>query len=331
MTITTLPPPPLGAPSVDPISVNAAPPELGPLPQTTSGRVITALVLSIPALCGVIAFAGLVAGVFPSLTTMLMAVVLYVVTGFGVTAGFHRLFTHRGFTASRPLRIALAVAGSAAMQGSLESWVANHRLHHRRADQPGDPHSPWAPSHADGRRSPRRTWKGARHSHIGWLFTSPAAPVERYAADIRRDPDLHTISRAFPLIVVAGFALPFVLGWVLGGTIVAGLWAAVWAGGVRILALQHVTSMINSVCHLWGSKPFESEDESRNVAWLAVPSFGESHHNAHHHSPSLARHGRLPGDLDPTAWLISRFERLGWATSVRWPTPEGRSEVPRER
>jgi len=316
MTSTTLSPP---APAPVPVG------RTGPVPApvddhgATSQKVATALVLSLPVLCGLVALVGLAAGVVPSASTLVLAVLLYVVTGFGVTCGYHRLFTHRGYVATRPLKVALAVAGSAAMQGSLESWVANHRLHHRRADRPGDPHSPWAPADPAGTRRATPGWRGVLHSHLGWLFTSPAAPPERYAADIRRDPDLQAISRAFPAIVVAGFVLPFVLGWVLGGTVVAGIWAAVWAGGVRILVLQHVTSLINSLCHLWGSRPFDSGDESRNVAWLALPSFGESHHNAHHHAPALARHGRLPGDLDPSAWLIGGFERLGWATKVRWP------------
>lgn len=250
------------------------------------------------------------------LRDVLLMGVLFLVTGHGVTVGFHRMLTHGSFRANRPLKIVLSVAGSMAVEGSVVSWVANHRRHHMFSDGPGDPHSP----HVDGAVALGLA-RGFVHAHLGWLFKSDDTAAGRFAPDLLRDRDLVVISRLFPLLAVASLMLPFGLGWLLSGrTLVGGLTALVWGGLVRMMLLHHVTWSVNSVCHMFGRRTFAVKDESRNFAPLAVLSMGESWHNFHHSSPASARHGALPGQLDSSAALIRFFERAGWATKVRWPT-----------
>jgi stearoyl-CoA desaturase (delta-9 desaturase) len=245
---------------------------------------------------------------------LILAVVLYAVVGHGVTVGFHRLFAHRSFKARRPLKIALAVAGSMAFEGAVIGWVANHRLHHTFADRPGDPHSPAL--HGSGMTA---RWVGLWHAHMGWFFRPPATAESRYAPDLLADGDLRTVSRLFPLWCVLSLALPFGVGWAWGGGLGAAGTALLWAGGVRICVLHHVTWSINSVCHAFGRRPFTTRDQSTNVGALAIVSMGESWHNAHHAFPALARHGVDRGQRDSSAALIRGFERVGWAQDARWP------------
>src|SRR5581483_3948789 len=220
------------------------------------------------------------------LRDLIMAVVLYAITGHGVTVGFHRLFAHRGFTPTRPLKIVLAIAGSMAIEGSVISWVANHRRHHVYSDKAGDPHSPHAT--AKGVLGPLR---GFAHAHVGWLFANDPSSPERYAADLVRDRDLSVVSKLFPLFAVASLGIPFGIGWISSRTLAGALTAFVWAGLVRMAMLHHVTWSVNSICHMVGKRPFETTDQSRNVRALAVISMGESWHNLHHAYPSSARHG----------------------------------------
>lgn len=269
---------------------------------------VVALALGIPMLWGHVVH----------LRDVIIAAVLYVISGHGVTVGFHRLFTHRSFKATRPLKIVLAVAGSLAVEGSLVSWVANHRRHHMFSDQPGDPHSPHGSS-----GGVLAQIRGFGHAHVGWLFKADGTSVSRYAPDMLRDHDVTVISRLFPLFAVASLAIPFASGWLLSSRTLAGaLSALLWAGLVRMALLHHVTWSINSVCHMFGKRPFTDRDKSTNFAPMAIVSMGESWHNFHHAFPSSARHGAGRGQIDSSAGLIRLFERAGWATKVRWPSAE---------
>lgn len=244
-----------------------------------------------------------------------LAFVLYLVTAFGITVGYHRLFTHRAFKANRPLRIALAVCGSLALEGTVADWVADHRKHHKYSDLPGDPHSPWrfGTDH-------RAVAKGLVFAHIGWLLRSNPTDVQRYSPDLLEDRDMARMSRHFPWFVLATFLLPAVLGGLLTWSWMGALTAFFWAGLVRVTLVHQVTWAINSICHVWGRRPFKTRDLSTNVAWLAIPALGESWHNYHHADPTAARHGVLSRQVDPSAASIRMFERLGWAHDVRWPT-----------
>ena len=248
------------------------------------------------------------------LRDLVIAAVFYLVAGFGISVGFHRLFTHRSFTANRPLKFILAAAGSMAFEGSVTSWVANHRRHHMFSDQPGDPHSP----HRYGTGTLARL-KGLAYAHVGWLFTPDSTSAERFAPDLMRDDDIVLATRLFPLFAVLSLAIPFGVGWAITGTFAGALTALIWAGLVRMFVFHHVTWSINSLCHMFGTKPFKTKDLSTNFAPLAFVSLGESWHSYHHANPTSARHGVLPRQVDLSAELIRVLERLGWATRVHWP------------
>jgi stearoyl-CoA desaturase (delta-9 desaturase) len=244
-----------------------------------------------------------------------LLVVLSVLVGHGVTVGFHRLFAHRSFEARRPLKIVLATLGSMSVQGSVIGWVADHRRHHRFADRPGDPHSPyWR------RDEPTQGTRGLWHAHLGWCFTNQASPRERYAADLMADRDLRIIDRLFIPLTVFSLLLPFAIGFLWSGTLAGAVMALLWAGVVRVGITHNFTWSINSFCHRFGRRPFRTRDASTNVAFLAPFTMGESWHNNHHAFPRSARHGLDARQLDSSARLIRWFEQLGWATNVVWPT-----------
>ena len=280
--------------------------------------------LTVTGLIVVLPFAGLIAAIWllwghgVSWADLGLAVLFYLVTGFGVTVGFHRCLTHRSFTARPALRVALAVAGSMAFEGDVTGWVATHRRHHAFSDRPGDPHSPYR--YGAGAAGQLR---GLLHSHAGWLFGNDPTSQQRYAPDMLADPAMRRISKAFPALCLATLLLPFAAGWALGGTWQAAVLALVWAGLVRILLLQHVTWSVNSLCHLLGNRPFTTRrfDRATNLWPLALLSLGESWHNMHHSDPACARHGVDRGQIDLSAGLIRGFERFGWASGVRWPSP----------
>jgi stearoyl-CoA desaturase (delta-9 desaturase) len=248
---------------------------------------------------------------------VVIALVMYLIAGHGITVGFHRFFTHGAFKAKRPLKIAMAIAGSLAIEGPVVRWVADHRKHHAFSDREGDPHSPWR----YGETVPALI-KGLYHAHVGWLFDVEQTNQRKYAPDLLKDPDIVKVSRAFPGIVAISMLLPPLVG---------GLWSMSWQGAataffwgslVRVGLLHHVTWSINSICHTLGERPFKSRDKSGNVWWLAVLSMGESWHNLHHADPTCARHGVLKGHVDSSARVIWAFEKLGWAHAVRWPKLE---------
>jgi stearoyl-CoA desaturase (delta-9 desaturase) len=253
-----------------------------------------------------------------NLTDLVLGVVLYVVSGLGVTVGYHRLFTHASFRPRRALKIVLAVMGSMALEGSVTSWVATHRRHHIYSDRAGDPHSP----HRYGSGG-LALLRGLGFAHVGWLFVSDASKAARYAPDLLRDRDIRRIDRLFPALAVCSLAIPFGIGYLLAGTLSGALTALVWAGLVRMALLHHVTWGVNSLCHSFGSRSHDTTDRSTNLWVLALFSFGDSWHNVHHAHPTWARHGARRGMIDPSARLIALFERVGWATKVRWPrSPE---------
>ena len=279
-----------------------------------SQRVITVAIVAGPAVALAIGLPFLW-GHAINLSDVVMAVVLYLITGFGVTIGFHRMFTHNSFQPNRTLKIVLAIIGSMAVEGSVNSWVATHRRHHMFSDHAGDPHSP----HRYGSGGVALL-RGLVFAHFGWLFVSDATSEDRYAPDMVRDHGLRRISSLFPLFAIASLAIPFGIGYALAGTLTGAITALIWAGLVRMAVLHHVTWGVNSLCHTFGKRSFDTKDQSTNLGVLAVISLGDSWHNVHHAHPAWARHGAMTGQIDPSAWLIRLFERVGWATRVHWPT-----------
>jgi stearoyl-CoA desaturase (delta-9 desaturase) len=238
--------------------------------------------------------------------------VMYLVCAAGVTVGFHRHLTHRAFKAGPKTRGALAILGSAAIEGPVISWVADHRKHHTFADEEGDPHSPHV-GHGGGVRG---TLRGLLHAHVGWLFIHTQRGLkERYAKDLIDDPIVNWVNRTFFLWVFAGLLAPFLLGMALGGSLTAGLTGLLWGGLIRMLVVHHVTYSVNSLCHVFGRQDYETRDESRNLAWLALPTLGEAWHNNHHAFPTSAFHG-LGRQIDVSGLIIRALERLGLVWDV---------------
>ena len=252
--------------------------------------------------------------------------VMYLLAGFGVTVGFHRLLTHRSFQTFKPVEYLFATLGSMAVQGPVISWVADHRKHHAHTDEEGDPHSPHV-GHGDGMKG---ALLGLWHAHMGWLFDSHGrAEAKRYARDLVEDPGMRFISRNFLGIVLLGLALPFGLGYAIDGSLIGGLTGMLWGGFVRIFMLHHVTWSINSVCHFFGRRRFDVDDHSTNVLWLALPSMGESWHHNHHAFPRAAFHGLRWWEIDLTALVIRAMRGLGLAWNVVQITPERQAQKQR--
>jgi stearoyl-CoA desaturase (Delta-9 desaturase) len=239
--------------------------------------------------------------------------IVYPLTAMGVTIGFHRLLTHRSFKTTKPVKATLAILGSAAIEGPVISWVADHRKHHTFSDEEGDPHSPHH-GHGDGLRG---ALKGLAHAHLGWLYDHSQRGLKtRYARDLLNDPLIRFIDRTFLLWVGVGLVVPFALGWLIGGSLYAALTGLLWGGLVRMFVVHHITYSINSLCHFFGKRPYETGDRSTNLAWLAPFTFGESWHNNHHAFPTAAHHGHGLRQIDISAGVIWSLEKLGLAWDV---------------
>jgi stearoyl-CoA desaturase (delta-9 desaturase) len=288
--------------------------DVEPCANETADRIATGIVTVVPVLMlGVVvwqAWAELL-----HWHDFLVFALMYVTTGLGITVGFHRHFTHRAFATSKPVRATLAVMGTMAIEGPITAWVADHRKHHAFSDLQGDPHSP----HVDHGHGLRGALRGLAHAHVGWLFLhTQRANKRRYAPDLMDDETISFIDRTTLWWIALGLALPFGLGYALGGTIQTALTGLLWGGAMRILLLHHVTYSINSLCHFFGRRRFDTGDQSRNLAWLAPLTFGEAWHNNHHAFPTSAAHGLrwYERALDPSAIVIAALRRLGLVWDV---------------
>ncbi len=269
-------------------------------------------------LAAVLAAVPLAWGRYVGWRDVTIAAVMYAITGHGITVGFHRYFTHGSFKARPWVRVALAVAGSMAIEGPVKRWVADHRRHHAFSDADGDPHSP----HRYGAGFWPMT-RGLFHAHVGWLFDAEQTNQRRFIPDLLQDKAIRVVDRLFAPLVVVSLGLPALLGWLLSDfTLRGALQAFFWGGLVRVFVLHHVTWSVNSICHTFGSRPFRTRDQARNVWALAVISMGESWHNLHHSDPTAARHGVLRGQLDSSARVIRVLEQLRLVSDVRWPSAE---------
>jgi stearoyl-CoA desaturase (Delta-9 desaturase) len=254
---------------------------------------------------------------------LLVAGVMYLLTGFGITVGFHRMLTHRSFRTSKPVEYFFAAAGSMAVQGPVINWVADHRKHHAHTDEEGDPHSP----HVGAGSGFKGALRGLLHAHVGWLMTEHGrAERAKYARDLVEDRGMRFVDRSFIGWVLLGLALPAALGWLITGSYTGALTGLLWGGLVRVFMLHHLTWSINSVCHFFGRRRFATEDKSTNVWWLALPTFGEAWHHNHHAFPRSATHGLGRLELDPSAAVIWTMEKLGLVWDVVRITPERQTQ-----
>jgi stearoyl-CoA desaturase (delta-9 desaturase) len=292
--------------------------DVQPVSNEALDRFLTGFVTVVPFVC-LLVVAWQVWADLLFWSDLIVFTIMYLLTGLGITVGFHRLFTHRSFKAGNGVRATFAIFGSMAIEGPVISWVADHRKHHAFSDQPGDPHSP----HVDHGHGFRGAMRGLLHAHVGWLFIhTQRGRHERYAPDLLKDPTIRWINRYFFVWAITGLVLPFMLGWIIGGTLHTALTGLLWGGAVRMLVLHHVTYSINSLCHFFGRRAYETKDESRNLFWLALPSFGESWHNNHHAFPTSAEHGLRTWQIDTSAMVIRALERLGLVWDVVRVSPE---------
>ncbi len=309
---TAAPPPPRAVPepSEAPESSESL---VRPVTMPLVDRVASAVVTAVPPIMVVIAMWFGWMGNLLQWQDLLILALSYMVIGTGITVGFHRLLTHRSFKCHRVVRAGFAALGSAAAEGPVIDWVATHRKHHQFSDVHGDPHSPHV-GHGSG-------WRGAvsglLHAHVGWVFRDmEVADERRYAKDLLADPLIKFVDRTFVLWVAAGLAAAFGLGVLLTGTVKGGLVALLWGGAARIFFMHHATFSINSLCHYFGRHDYDTGDESRNLAWLAIPTWGEAWHNNHHAFPTSYRHGLKRWQIDPSAAIIRTLEMMGLAWDV---------------
>jgi len=284
------------------------------------GQKTTMLVVTIIPFLGFIAAIMLLWNTFVGWTDLLLLAVLYVLCGFGITIGFHRMLTHQAFKAVKPLKAALLVFGSMAIQGPAITWAVDHRTHHAHSDKEGDPHSP---HHGFGGGIGGQL-RGLLHAHMGWMFTHrQALERARMGRDLVEDRLVRFVDRTFVVWAVMGFVLPFVLGYLLtGGTWRGAFTGLLWGGLVRLFLNHHVTWSVNSICHYFGRRPFTAYDLSTNNWVLALPSLGESWHHNHHVFPTSAFHGLGRTQIDVSGLVIRGWEKLGWVTDVRRPSSE---------
>jgi stearoyl-CoA desaturase (Delta-9 desaturase) len=299
-------------------TVGPLPSDIQPVANETRDRIITGAVTLIPFLAIGLA-AWQVWGQALSWGDVILFIVFYLLTGLGITVGFHRHLTHRSFKTSRWLHALLAILGSAAIEGPVISCVADHRKHHAFSDEQGDPHSP----HVDHGGGLRGELRGLFHAHVGWLFIhTQRGNKERFAPDLIKDPVISWVDRTFIYWAILGLLIPFALGYVIGGTLFAALTGLLWGGLVRVFVLHHFTYSINSLCHVFGNRDFDTADQSRNLALIAIPTFGEAWHNNHHAFPTSAVHGLRRWQFDLSAIVIDSLERLGLIWDVVRVSPE---------
>ena len=275
-------------------------------------------VIILPAVATMVAAVLLFAGDVTRTDTWIF-VGMYLATAVGITVGYHRLFTHHSFDTFRPIRYALALLGGMAAEGGPIIWAAQHRRHHAFPDQEGDPHSPQV------RRQPGRigTVKSLWHSHYGHVFNQVGAiEPARYTPDLIKEPFLKTLERFALMPAAAGFVLPFAIGGLVTRTWQGAASGLLWGGFVRLFVATHATGAVNSLCHYAGSQPFDLNDHSRNVWWLAPFTLGESWHNGHHAFPASARHGLRWWELDLSWIVIAILAKAGLAWNVVRISPE---------
>jgi stearoyl-CoA desaturase (Delta-9 desaturase) len=271
----------------------------------------------------IVPFLGLIAGILLlwghgfSWEQLVIFLAMYLLSGLGMTVGFHRLFTHRSFETVRPVKLILGILGSMSVEGPLLKWVATHRRHHHFSDTADDPHSP----HVYGTGF-MPMLRGFWHAHLGWVFGPESPGLTGYIKDLLPDRLLRVVSTLFPLWAIMGLLIPAVLGGLLTMTWLGVLMGFLWGGLARIFFVQHMTFSINSICHIWGGRPLRSRDESRNNMVFGILGFGEGWHNNHHAFPTSARHGLKWWQIDLSYLVIRAMKAVRLAWKVRVPRVE---------
>jgi stearoyl-CoA desaturase (delta-9 desaturase) len=286
-------------------------------PATIGHKLVMSLAVGLPLVGCVVAAALCWRWGFMGWLYVAMLVVGWLTTGCGITIGFHRLPTHRSFETYRWVRLTFMALGALSVEGSPLVWCAIHRRHHELSDRPGDPHSPHL--HGDGLLA---TLRGLWYAQTGWLFTGywTQPELERYVPDLLADRALVLVDRLYYLWVITSLLVPTLIGGLVTLSWQGALLGLVWGGLVRIFITHHITWSINSICHVFGKREFQANDESRNNWLCGVLGLGEGWHNTHHAFPTSARHGLSWWQLD-FSWLVIRsMQVLGLAWNVRLPS-----------
>jgi len=252
-----------------------------------------------------------------SIATIAVFFAFYVLTTVGLTVGFHRLFTHKAFKPTPSARAVLAVLGMMAAEGPLLFWVASHRRHHAFSDTADDCHSPCM----HGRSLVGRT-KGLWHAHFGWMLKGEITNVPMFAKDLLQDSIVPALNRYYSLWVLLGLAIPAAIGSIAPGGWEGALEGLLWGGLFRVFFVHQITWGLNSLNHVFGSRRYASNDNSRNIGWLALVTMGEGWHNNHHAYPSSAKFGHKWWELDAGFALIRTLQLCGLCTDVQYPNPE---------
>ncbi len=247
-------------------------------------------------------------------TEVVTAVVLFYFTGMSITAGYHRLWSHKTYDANIVVRVILAIGGAMALQNSILHWSSDHRIHHRHVDQ--------------NDKDPYSAKKGLWFAHIGWMLREYQS--HRYddysnCRDLQKDPVVMWQHKYYlPIVLVANFGITGLLGWLNGDV----LSMILFAGVFRLFMVHHVTFFINSLAHFWGSQPYTDKNTARDNGILAFFTFGEGYHNYHHIFEYDYRNGIYWWQFDPTKWLIRGLSYMGLTTNLR-RVPEERIEKAR--
>jgi stearoyl-CoA desaturase (delta-9 desaturase) len=269
----------------------------------------------------IVPFAGVIAAVSIAITTgirtseMIILGVFFIFTTIGVEVGLHRYFSHHSFKAHPIIRYALAIGGTWSAQGPIIYWVANHRRHHQYSDRPEDVHSPYYQQ-----QQSLSGWQGIWHAHLGWIFSHGITNTTAFAKDLLQDSLITKINNLYLPILLSGLILPGIINGLWTQSFLGILTGFLWGGLVRVFVVQQFTFAVNSLCHIYGSRPFKASDNSTNIFWLALITIGGSWHNNHHAFPHSAITGFYWWQIDLGGWLIRTLEILGLVSDIKTPS-----------
>jgi stearoyl-CoA desaturase (delta-9 desaturase) len=311
-----------------PASADKAPGAVRPNERARKLARRVALVTVVLPFLGVVAAVVLLWGHGVGWLELALLAAMYAATITGIGVGFHRYITHRAFQTNNTIKTILVILGSMAAEGPVLFWAATHRRHHSFSDREGDPHSPHL--HDGGTRNALR---GFWHAHTSWMLspdtTMTMTAMNYYAPDLLRDPIIFKLNRLYFAWVLAGLMIPALVEGLIVQTWAGVFYGFLWGGLVRIFLVHQASWSINSICHLYGSRPYQNRDRSSNNFLMALLSFGEGWHNNHHAFPSSAMHGLRWWEIDFSAYMIRTLEKLGLAWNVKKPAlramTEGRS------
>jgi stearoyl-CoA desaturase (delta-9 desaturase) len=266
-------------------------------------------------IAGVVGTLIMAAIVGVSTSEIVIFAIFSLLTTLGVEVGLHRYFSHSSFKAHPIIRFTLAIWGTWSAQGPIIYWVANHRRHHQYSDRPEDVHSPYYQE-----QQSLSGFQGFWHAHLGWIFSHKMTNTTIFAKDLLQDNLISKINHFYLPILFLGLLLPGLINGLWTQSFLGFFTGFLWGGLVRTFIVQQFTFAVNSLCHVYGSRPFKSNDNSTNNFWLALPTIGGSWHNNHHAFPHSAITGFYWWQIDLGGLFIRTLEFLGLVSDVKVPS-----------